>query len=445
MIRTFTLLSLTAALALPMQAQVVFESGFEDWANDLPTDWFGVRSNIAASGVAQVDADVFEGQFAVRLTKEGTGHQRFTTQPQNVVDGQGYEVTFQVRGEGQIRLGLYDGRPSGSGYATYTGWQTVTGNTWGEITLSITAAMTTSEAEFILSVQSTVAPEHLVVDDVVISAVTVEPPPAVTIQEIQESQAPDGASPLLGELVSTGGIVTAVASNGFFLQNGGGPWSGIFVFSTQNVPARGDSVTFTGSVTEFFGMTQLQNINDFEVVSQGNPEVVSTITAAQANIEDYEGVLVRVLAATCTNPDIGNNQWEVNDGTASLSVDNLLYTFAASQGATYNITGPTRISFDVYRVMPRDASDIEVVTRVNDLAVASIQIHPNPANDVIWLEGLTSMTEYQLSDLAGRTVASGSLVNDRNSIGTSSLSNGSYVLTLRNGDAVRSMRLLVQH
>jgi hypothetical protein len=284
-----------------------------------------------------------------------------------------------------------------------------------------------------------------VVDNVVITAETVEPPPTVSIQEIQETQAPDGASPLLGETVSTGGIVTAVASNGFFIQNGGGPWSGIFVFSTQNVPARGDSVTFTGSVTEFFGMTQLQNIVNFSVVSQGNPEVVTTITAAQANTEDYEGVLVRILAATCTDPDIGNNQWAVNDGSATLSVDKLLFNFSPTQGAVYNVTGPTRYSFDVFRVMPRDAADIDVVTGVDELALATLTAYPNPVNDVLWLTGVNGGTEYVLSDLAGRAVATGSLVNERSSIHTNALPNGSYVLTLRRAGAVRSVKLVVQH
>lgn len=440
----FTLIAFAALLALPMQAQTVFESGFEDWSNNLPTDWFGMRTNLAAAGVTQVSDDVHGGSFAVRLTRDVSGHQRFSTQDVDVVDGQAYEVNFWVRGAGQIRVGLYDGRETGSGFATYTPYTNVSGNVWTEVSLTITAANTAGDAQFILSIQNTVAPEHLVVDDVTISAIVVEPPTVVSIRDIQETQAPDGSSPLVDQMVFTGGIVTANAANGFFIQNGGGPWSGIFVFSTQNVPARGDSVTFSASVTEFFGMTQLQNVNDFTVVSQGNAEVVSTITAAQANTEDYEGVLIRVNAATCTNPDIGNNQWAVNDGTAALSVDKLLFSFSPTQGAVYNVTGPTRYSFDTYRVMPRDASDIEVVTNVNELAFASVAMYPNPTADLLTIDGIQSRTDFVLSDAVGREVRTGSFVNERNTIGVQDLPAGLYMITLRRAGAQWSTRVAVQ-
>ena len=115
--RHITLLACTVLFALPMSGQVIFESGFEDWTGNLPDDWFGMRTNLPQSSVEQVSADVHGGTYAVRLIKESTGHQRFTTQDQTVENGQGYVVNFWVRGEGQIRLGLYDGRPTGSGYA----------------------------------------------------------------------------------------------------------------------------------------------------------------------------------------------------------------------------------------------------------------------------------------------------------------------------------------
>lgn len=441
--RNITLFAFTALLALNSRAQVIFESGFEDWANNLPTDWMGVRTNLPASGVAQVTENVFEGQSAVRLTRATSGHQRFSTTTLSVEEGQSYEVSFQVRGQGQIRLGLYDGRPTASGYATYTPYTDVTGNVWTAVTLTIAAAVTTNEAEFILSIQNTAAPEHLVVDDVTISLVTVTPPPSVSIRDIQESQAPDGASPLVNETVSTGGVVTALASNGFFIQNGGGPWSGIFVFSTQNVPARGDSVTFTASVTEFFGMTQLQNVNNFLVVNQGNTEVVTTVTAAMANTETYEGVLCRVLAATCTNADIGNNQWAVNDGSATLSVDKLLFNFTPTQGAVYNITGPTRFSFDTYRIMPRDAADIEVVTGLGEEAFGQVVAYPNPASDMLFIDGLDSRAEVMLTDAAGRVVRLANVNGLREELDLSGVAAGSYVLQLRNANGLRAMRIEV--
>ena len=210
--RHITLLGLALLLSAGTRAQVIFESGFEDWAANLPTDWYGSRSNLPQSGVEQVSANVHGGSFAVRLIKNSTGHQRFTTQPVSVTANQEYEIRFWVRGEGQIRVGLYDGRPTGSGYAPYnpSAFVTITGNTWQEVVLNITAAVDAGNAEFILSVQSTVAPEHLVVDDVTITALAVNPPTAATIAEIREATVYAGKRRIRACLMTTATTVLAL-------------------------------------------------------------------------------------------------------------------------------------------------------------------------------------------------------------------------------------------
>jgi predicted extracellular nuclease len=93
-------------------------------------------------------------------------------------------------------------------------------------------------------------------------------------------------SPLLGGEVSTVGIVTAVGSNGFYLQGAEGDGDdltseGIFVFSGRNgaKPRVADQVTVTGTVDEFIpggaetinlSVTQLVDV-DFSVSSSANP------------------------------------------------------------------------------------------------------------------------------------------------------------------------------
>jgi hypothetical protein len=452
--RYITLFAFATLLAMPMQAQVIFESGFEDWTGNTPDDWFGVRTNIAASGVSQVDADVNGGTFAVRLTKEGTGHQRFSTQSVTVSDGQGYSVNFWVRGQGQIRLGLYDGRSIGSGYAPYTQYVNVTGNTWTEVTLEVTAAMDATNAEFILSVQSTVAPEHLVVDDVTISEVTITPPPTVTIQEIQETQAPDGSSPLVGQTVVTSGVVTAITttpSNGYFIQNGPGPWSGIFVFNAPNTLAIGDAVTLTGTVAEFNGQTQLSAISDQEVTSSSNPMPLTEISTLAATTETYESVLGTVSNAVCTEVPGGANfgKWRANDGSGPVYVGKQIYTTTPDPllGQIFDVTGIVLYSFGEFNLVPRDAGDVSLVTSIDELASTSITMYPNPASEILTLEldQVSGRTEYVISDLNGRIVANGVLNSDRTMIAVGTLANGSYVVTLRNNGSVRNLRMAVQH
>ena len=58
-----------------------------------------------------------------------------------------------MRGNGNIRVGLFDGRPGGSsGYAGYSPYTVVASpDAWTQVTQSITAAYDTTGGEFILS------------------------------------------------------------------------------------------------------------------------------------------------------------------------------------------------------------------------------------------------------------------------------------------------------
>ncbi|HRD53021.1 MAG TPA: carbohydrate binding domain-containing protein [Flavobacteriales bacterium] len=441
--RHFTLLAFTALLSTSALGQVIFTSGFEDWAANLPTDWYGSKSNLPQSGVEQVTTNVHGGANAVRLIKASTGHQRFTTQVLSVTANQEYEINFWVRGEGQIRVGLYDGRPTGSGYASYnpTAFVTITGNTWQEVTLNMTAAVDAGNAEFILSVQSTVAPEHLVVDDVTITALEVVPPTPATIVEIQETTAPDGASPMVGTTVITQGLVSALLANGFYLQDGIGPWTGLFVFATPGALAIGDQVTVTGTVVEFNGQTQLSSVLNIVTVTSGNAVAPTVISTLDGNTEPYESVLVKVNAANCTAQG-GFGQFTVNDGSGPVLVDDVIYAHPFTVGQFYNITGVVQYAFSEWRILPRFVADVEVVTGIMEQTVQPIAIGPNPANDVLRVAAQDARAAYAIVDALGRTLQQGSLENGL--IEVHGLTVGAYVLTVQDGAMLRQAKLQVQ-
>src|SRR6056297_1230745 len=163
-----------------------------------------------------------------------------------------------------------------------------------------------------------------------------------TIYDIQGQQA---ASPLDGENVTTKGIVTAVFSSGYFIQDGDTAWTGIYIYDNTNSPTPGDSIQLTGDVSEYYELTEISNITDFTVLNQGNtmpePAVINTGDAS----EPWESVLIRVESATCTNPDIGYGEFEVDDGTGPLAVDDLGIAYSPMQGLDYSVTGPLNYSF----------------------------------------------------------------------------------------------------
>jgi len=94
-------------------------------------------------------------------------------------------------------------------------------NTWTEYSQNITADTTWNTAQFIFSIRNTNATGgHLKID----SAVVFIPAPTgpTSIYDIQYTTDAAGESPLIGQQVQTGGIVSAVYASGYFIQDGVG-------------------------------------------------------------------------------------------------------------------------------------------------------------------------------------------------------------------------------
>lgn len=158
---------------------------------------------------------------------------------------------------------------------------------------------------------------------------------AFTIQEIQGADlrspfAPkEGNDP--GDLVRTlGNVVTAVATNGFFIQapdpasdsqRGPAPIPpasrGLFVF-TSDAPSVdvGDIVDVEGPVVEFFNLTQIANPDSVDVVSTGNPLPTAIVlndalpstdpqnlSCISTQFECYENMLVTMPNGFVTAPN----------------------------------------------------------------------------------------------------------------------------------------------
>lgn len=441
--RTLLLLSFSVLTAA---ASAQFSSGFENWPDTVPSDWMGSKTTLNADSVLQVSTNVHGGTYAARLQNSTTGHKRFTTQPTIVTNGTIYTITFWVRGQGNIRTGLYDNRPTGSGYAGYNAYYNSTGNTWTQVTQQIAAAMDYAAAEFILSVQSTGGPEHLVVDDV--NIVGGGAPVDATIYDIQYTANPDGISPMLGQIVTTGGIVTGVdtlGANSYFIQAGTGPWSGIYCFDANSVVNIGDSVTLQASVVEFNGLTELSSVGSLVVVGQFPTPAPAALTPNAAQEEQWEGVLVTVSDIGCLAPPDGNNQWTGWSTTAgSIIVDDLMYQYTPVVGNYYSVTGCLTWTFNERKLEPRFLADIAVGSGMNESGIEVLGFHPNPASDVIRLDlgDINGRVECSIMDAMGRVVMSNVITS--NTLDVSELVNGLYTLTLRSAEGVRQARMLVQ-
>lgn len=432
----------------------VFTSGFEAWTGSTPDGWMGSKSSIAASAVAQVGENPHGGSYAVSLENATTDHKRFTTTPLEVDSGASYEISYWVRGNGEIRSGLYDGRASGSGYATYTSYAVIASpDTWTQVTQVVTAGNDTTGAEFILSVRNTAPPAQLVVDDVNINLATV---PATSIHDIQNTTDPEGDSPLVGQVVQTGGIVTADlpdAGDGYFVQSGTGPWSGIYVYDLDHAPAIGDSVTFTANVSEFSGTTELTGVTNFTVVSSGNAVVPFDVATGDVALEPMESVLLRVVNASCTVAPSGATfgKYNVDDGTGECIIGKLIYTTVPDPtvGAVYTITGVNFYDFGEFNIQPRMTTDVELITGIAEAnGFGNATVGPNPASEQLtirWAEAEGRKVEYALNDAQGRLVRSGHSVSGQLQIALAAMPAGMYHVVLHAAGARKVIPVQVTH
>ena len=161
-------------LTLTGFSQINTNGGFENWTGTSPDGWLGSKSNIGAANVVQITSGAHSGDFACQLINTTSSHKRFSTQSTHVDNGTQYVISFWVKGEGDIRVAIYDGRETGAGYL-YSAYHNINSTSYQQYTDTIEAATTTDAGEFILSVRNTNADNnHLIVDDVTITAITNE-------------------------------------------------------------------------------------------------------------------------------------------------------------------------------------------------------------------------------------------------------------------------------
>lgn len=437
--RIFTLLVMSFLLVGLQSFSQVLTSDFETWTSGKPTGWGGAKTNAAATTeYKEYTTNAHGGLKAVQLLNTTTSHKRFTTTALTVSANTTYTISFWARGGGEIRTGLFDGRPgSSSGYADYNPYIVVNSTSWTQYTQSIMAATDTAIAEFILSFRSTNATnDHLQVDDVLITTGTTTID-TVTIYTIQYTTDASGNSPYAEQMVHTAGIVTGFNAAGYFIQSGSGPWNGIYVYDGSAV-AVGDSVSLTGKVKEYYNFTELTSVTGFVKHASGLAlPAPAFISIPAVKTEAYEGVLVTVANVKCAKTNAGYGMWAVSVGTDTAKVDTFLYKYNPTLNAMYDITAIINYSFSEYRLSPRSAADIQAASGINDInSDTRIRLFPNPAQDILTIDADGKINQINIYNTQGQLVLSSE--NQSRSIDVSLLPAGIYILNVMFDDNTQS-------
>jgi subtilisin family serine protease len=289
------------------------------------------------------------------------------------------------------------------------------------------------------------------------------PPMEATVSEIQYTDDPTGPSPLEGQVVTVSGVATTddgTYPERFAIQDGVGPWSGLFVRNAGLTVVRGDSLTLTGTVVETEGLTELDLLLDFEMVSSGNP-IPDPLVIHPGMVEaddSHEGVLVKVKNAVVVAE--GPDDWTIEaDGTTCRVGRWSGYSYIPHLGDERHVTGVVGALADLRKIQPRDDDDIEPVTGVPQDCVTGVSLSQNLPNPFGGWTGIA----YSLPDdadvllevynVAGKRVRT--LVDGRQPAGTWSVawdgtdeegrrvSNGIYFYRLASGGRTVAKRMVL--
>jgi hypothetical protein len=133
------------------------------------------------------------------------------------------------------------------------------------------------------------------------------------------------------------------------------------------------------------------------------------------------------------------NENSSSSGWVNLSLDNTGYAVVsgyynsealAIQSHSLPATGSANYFIAKFSCGPLNPTDIKDAGPVNTYSV-----HPNPATDVLLVEGIEAEVAYELVDIYGRVIAVGKLTDQRNALElNSAVSQGIYMLRLTGQD-----------
>jgi hypothetical protein len=182
----------------------------------------------------------------------------------------------------------------------------------------------------------------------------------VSIPEIQSNAYPSGWSMYAGEEVTVSGVVIATYYDGYVVAEAPGPWGAIFVYSIANGPDIGDEVQLTGTVAEYYGMTEIKDITDFSLISSGNAVVPTPVNVSDVMQEQYESVLISLSDLTVLFVS-EYDEWVVSDGTPDYAICDIRsdYVYFPEVGDHVDsVTGILFYTYGAFMLEPRFTKDI---------------------------------------------------------------------------------------
>ena len=191
-----------------------------------------------------------------------------------------------------------------------------------------------------------------------------------TVYSVQSGVWMDGDIVTLRNVVVTVEPTVSSTSQGFWVQDvGGGEYSGIRVYLDDTTDAgitEGSVIDVTGTVVEYFDLTQIQplSVDDIvmiDTVMEPTVDVVDPETTT--DWEPWEGVLVQ-FDDVVVGADVGFGEHEITigDDMVPFRIDDMVYAdvdAVIGEGDTLDsVVGFVHYSYSNWKLQPRDADDL---------------------------------------------------------------------------------------
>ena len=271
-------------------------------------------------------------------------------------------------------------------------------------------------------------------------------PTFTAIRDIQYTTEESGDSPLNNQTVWVKGVVTSNFTStpyfpvkGYSIQDANEAWSGVWVFDSINNPSIGDSVKFQATVTEYYGLTELKNVANYEVFDIGIATPID-VTVNDAKSEAYEGCYVRVECARSTGHTMPYGNWTcVNAAgdtiTFSHNFANDAYTIQDNK--YYSVAGVVEYSYGKYYVNYPTVNDIiaDCDASVDEMPANDIEVYPNPTTGMLNIANAEGKSIVVINAL-GQVVAHIDNAAENQTIDLSRLCDGTYFVKV-DGNVVK--------
>ena len=247
---------------------------------------------------------------------------------------------------------------------------------------------------------------------------------------ISEIQGMTDSSPYIGQIITTSGVVTAVAPSGYFIQDNEATWSGIYVYDVINNPLIGDEITIEAEVDEFYDMTELKNVSSFEVSSSG--DIVEPLAFILLTItEEYEGCLITVSSlCTAPNNEFGEAEFMSGFEGENLKTSDLIYHYEFEEGVMYDITGVVEYSFGEYKLCPLDDVSTSPIFDVTDINSENTEIFM--IQNVLQIKSsIIGKQTFELFNVLGERIISG-VLDQEISISLQYIETATYIIKVGN-------------